>query len=98
MSCLQSNSFLKTISYLCVTGDNEVYINPTTNWNKSQSNCKAPNSKEINATDMWSLYCLSLDSCLLITPLVSSNFSLHELQQYMECRKQILSTKQCLLK
>jgi hypothetical protein len=35
--------------------NNEVSINSTTNWNKSQSNCKTSNSKENNATDICEL-------------------------------------------
>jgi hypothetical protein len=30
----------------------EPFSSSTTNWNKSQSNCKTPNSMENNATDM----------------------------------------------
>ena len=55
ISCLQINAFLNKIFYFCVTGlpsENELSINSTTNWNKSQSNCKDPHSKENNATDM----------------------------------------------
>jgi hypothetical protein len=58
MSCLQSYPLLNNIFYFCETGlysDNEVSINSTTNWNKSQSNCKDPLSKENNATDMFKL-------------------------------------------
>jgi hypothetical protein len=55
MSCLQSNAFLNRILYLCVTGlssDNKASISSTTNWTKSQSNCKDPLSTVNNATDM----------------------------------------------
>jgi hypothetical protein len=58
MSCLQSNVFLNQILYFSITGfhsDNGVSTNSTTNWNKSQSNCKTPNSKENNATDICEL-------------------------------------------
>jgi len=51
-------ALLSQIFYFCVTGfpsDNELSINSTTNWNKSQSNCKNQNSKENNATDMCKL-------------------------------------------
>jgi hypothetical protein len=44
--------------YFCVTGlpgDHEASISSTTNWNKSQSNCKAPNSKDNHATDLCEL-------------------------------------------
>jgi len=49
---------LNQILYFCITGfhsDNEVSISSTTNWNKSQSNCKNQHSKENNATDMCKL-------------------------------------------
>jgi hypothetical protein len=36
---------------------------------------------------LWSLYCLSFNSMLLITPLVSSSLSLYEWWQFMEGRK-----------
>jgi len=58
ISCIQSNVFLNKIVYFCATGlpsDNGLSINSTTNWNKSQSNCKDPLSKENNATDMCKL-------------------------------------------
>jgi len=58
ISCLQSNVFLNKIFYFCVTGlysDNEVSINSTTNWTKSQSNCKDPYSTEKHATDICEL-------------------------------------------
>jgi hypothetical protein len=58
ISCLQSNVFLNKIFYFCVTGLNSVKgvsISSTTNWNKSQSNCKDPNSKENHATDVCEL-------------------------------------------
>ena len=51
-------SIFKRNIYFCVTGlysDKEVSISSTTNWNKSQSNCKDPNSKENNATDVCEL-------------------------------------------
>ena len=35
--------------------DNEASISSTTNWNKGQSNCKDPHSKENNATDLCKL-------------------------------------------
>ena len=35
--------------------DNDASISSTTNWNKSQSNCKDTNSKENNANDMCKL-------------------------------------------
>jgi hypothetical protein len=44
--------------YFCVTGlysDQGVSISSTTNWNKSQSNCKTPNSMENHATDLCEL-------------------------------------------
>ena len=56
--CLQSNVFLNKIYHFCVTGlpsDKEASISSTTNWNKSQNNCKALNSKENNATDVCEL-------------------------------------------
>ena len=55
MSCLQSNAFVANIFYFCITGlpsDNEPFSNSTTNWNKSQINCKTPNSMENHATNM----------------------------------------------
>ena len=58
MSCLQSNAFLNRILYLCVTGlltDNGASISLTTNWTKSQSNCKDPLSTVNNATDICEL-------------------------------------------
>ena len=58
MSCLQSNVFLNKICYFCVTGsyhDKEASISSTTNWNKSQSNCKTPNSKIYDAVDLCEL-------------------------------------------
>ena len=58
ISCVQSKAFLNKTFYFCVTGlysDNEVSISSTTNWNKSQSNCKALNSKENHATDVCEL-------------------------------------------
>jgi len=58
MSCLQSNAFLNTILYLCVTGlssGSKASINSTTNWNKSRSNCKDPHSTVNSATDMCEL-------------------------------------------
>jgi len=48
-------TLLNQIFYFCVTGfhsDNGVSISSTTNWNKSQSNCKALNSKENHAADI----------------------------------------------
>ena len=45
MTCLQSNAFLNRILYLCVTelsSYNGASISLTTNWTKSQSNCKDP--------------------------------------------------------
>jgi hypothetical protein len=56
--CLQSNAFLNRILYLCVTGlltDNGASISLTTNWKKSQSNCKDPLSTVNNATDICEL-------------------------------------------
>ena len=50
--------FLNEIFYFCVTGlhsDSGVSISSTTNWNKSQSNCKTQNYMENHATDMWKL-------------------------------------------
>ena len=58
ISCLQRNVFLNKIFYSCVTGlpsDNELSINSTTNWTKSQSSCKDPFTKENNATDVCEL-------------------------------------------
>jgi hypothetical protein len=58
MSCLQSNAFLNTILYLCVTGlssGSKASINSATNWNQSRSNCKDPHSTVHNATDMCEL-------------------------------------------
>jgi hypothetical protein len=58
ISCLQSKAFLNKILYLCVTGlysDNEVSISSTTNWNKSQSNCKHLNSRENHAINVCDL-------------------------------------------
>ena len=58
MSCLQSNAFLNKIFYVCVTGlssDNGASISSTTNWTKSRSNCKDPDSTVNNATDMCEL-------------------------------------------
>ena len=58
ISCLQSNVFINKIFYFCVTGlysDKEASISSTTNWNKSQSNCKTLSSKENNATDICEL-------------------------------------------
>jgi hypothetical protein len=58
MSCLQSNAFLNKILYPCVTGlpsDNRAFINSTTNWNKSQSNCKDALSTVNSATDICKL-------------------------------------------
>ena len=58
ISCLQSNPLLNKIFYFCETGlysDNGVSISSTTNWNKSQSNCKIPNSKENHTTDICEL-------------------------------------------
>jgi len=58
MSRLQSKAFLNKIFYLCVTGlssDNGTSISSTTNWNKSQSNCKDPLSTVNNATDICEL-------------------------------------------
>ena len=59
LSCLQSKAFLNKIFHFCVTGlnsDNEVSISSTTNWNKSQSNCKdLLYSKENHATDVCEL-------------------------------------------
>ena len=52
--CLESNN----IFYFRETGlysDNGVSISSTTNWNKSQSNCKTLNSKENHATDVCEL-------------------------------------------
>ena len=48
----------KYLFYIRVTGfhsDNEVSISSTTNWNKSQSNCKDSNSKKNHATDLCEL-------------------------------------------
>jgi hypothetical protein len=45
--------------YLCVTGlssDNGASHSLTANWNKSQSNCKDPLSKENNLTDKCELH------------------------------------------
>jgi hypothetical protein len=50
--------FLNEIFYFCVTGlhsDSGVSISSTTNWNKSQSNCKTQNYMENHATDMCKL-------------------------------------------
>ena len=58
MSCLQSNAFLNKILYLCATGmssDNGASISSTTNWNKSESNCKDPHSAVNSATDICEL-------------------------------------------
>ena len=58
LSYLQRNVFLNKIFYFCVTGlstVNGVSISSTTNWKKSQSNCKALNSKDNNVTDMCKL-------------------------------------------
>ena len=58
ISCLQSNVFLNKILYLCVTGlssDNKASISSTTNWNKSQSNCKNQLSTVNNAADICEL-------------------------------------------
>jgi hypothetical protein len=52
ISCIQSKAFLNKIFYICVIG----LPSSTTNWTKSQSNCKTPNSKENNATDICKLY------------------------------------------
>jgi len=38
-----------------LSSDNGASISSTTNWTKSQSNCKDPLSKENNATDMCEL-------------------------------------------
>ena len=51
-SCLQNNAFLNKILYFCVTG----LPTSTANWNKSQSNCKDPLSKENNLTDKCELH------------------------------------------
>jgi hypothetical protein len=58
MTCLQSNAFLNRILYLCVTGlssYNGASISLTTNWTKSQSNCKDPLSTVNSATDICEL-------------------------------------------
>jgi hypothetical protein len=58
ISCLQSNVFLNKIFYFCVTGlysDKETSTSSTTNWNKSQINCKTLSSKENNVTDICEL-------------------------------------------
>jgi hypothetical protein len=50
--------FLNEIFHFCVTGlhsDNGVSISSTTNWNKSQSNCKDLYSTVNNATDVCEL-------------------------------------------
>lgn len=48
----------KYLFYIRVTGshsDNEVSISSTTNWNKSQSNCKDPYFRVNHTTDMCEL-------------------------------------------
>jgi hypothetical protein len=55
-SCLQSNVFLNKLFHFCVTdSDKEASTSSTTNWTKSQSNCKTLSSKENNATDICEL-------------------------------------------
>jgi len=51
LSCLQSNAFKNQIFYFSVTG----FHSSTTNWTKSQSNCKDRFSKENHATDICEL-------------------------------------------
>ena len=51
MSCLQGKDFLNTLIYFCVTG----LASSSTNWTRSQSNCKTPTSMDNHATDICEL-------------------------------------------